>query len=55
MTWEIIGLAVIRVAIAVAVFFIARKITEYQYIDDRIYWMFFIGYIVGRVWSMIGQ
>ena len=54
MTWQMLGLAVIRVVMAIGVYFIARKFTEYYDIDSRIYWMFAIGYLVGRVWSLIG-
>ena len=55
MTWQILTLASIRVSMAILVYLVVRKLTENYDIDDRIYWMFGIGYIVGRIWSIIGQ
>ena len=53
MTWQIISLAVIRITLAILIYFIARNATQYRDTDDQLYWMFFIGYIVGRVLSML--
>ncbi len=55
MTWQMVGLVIIRVVMAMVVYFVAWHFTKYKDIDDRIFWMFAIGYIAGRIWSMIGQ
>ena len=55
MDWQMIGFAAIRVVMAFVVYLVVRAVTYHTDIDDRIYWMFAAGYMVGRIWSMIGQ
>ena len=54
MTILAIGLLLIRVVTFIIIYLIARVLTDNMDIDNRVYWMFGAGYIVGRIWSMIG-
>jgi prolipoprotein diacylglyceryltransferase len=55
MNWQIIGIYAIRLVMFATVYAIAKYATNNTDEDNRVYWMFAAGFIVGRIWSMIGQ
>lgn len=55
MNWQIIGIYAVRLVMFATIYIIAQYTTDRMDDDDRVYWMFAAGFMVGRIWSMIGQ